>query len=60
MLEDAIRKEKREYFNEGMRKNQVEVARKMIAKGFEPSLIAEVTGLSEAALRKLQLEKRKK
>ena len=68
MLEDAIRKEKKGYFNEGKRegkreaerKNRREIALKMIAKGFEPALIAEVTGLSEAALRKLKLEKAKK
>ncbi len=60
MIETAVRKEKRGYFNEGKRKNQREIARKMIAKGFEPALIAEVTGLSEAALRKLKLEKPKK
>ena len=76
MLEVAVRKEKaewrrkitrevrhealREGKREGEREKQVEVARRMISKGFEKPLIAEVTGLSETALRKLQLEKRKR
>lgn len=57
---EALREGKREGKREGEREKQVEVARRMISKGFENPLIAEVTGLSEAALRKLQLEKRKR
>ncbi len=64
MLETALLKERKGYYNEGKRdaerKSRREIALKMIAKGFEPALIAEVTGLSEAALRKLKLEKTKK
>lgn len=57
---EALREGKREGKREGEREKQVEVARRMISKGFESPLIAEVTGLSEAALRKLQLEKTKR
>jgi predicted transposase/invertase (TIGR01784 family) len=57
MLEIAVRKERKRYFNEGKReaerKSRREIARTMIAKGFETALIAEITGLSEAELRKL-------
>ncbi|NUO83885.1 Rpn family recombination-promoting nuclease/putative transposase [candidate division KSB1 bacterium] len=68
MLEVALQKERRGYFNEGKRegkreaerKSRREIALKMIAKGFELALIAEVTGLSEVALRRLKLEKPKK
>ncbi len=68
MLETAVRKEKKGYFNEGKREgrregkregkreSQIEMARKLTAKGFEPALIAEITGLSEAQLRKLARE----
>ncbi len=72
MLEVALQKERRGYFNEGKREGKLEgkreaerksrrdIALKMIAKDFEPALIAEVTGLSEEALNKLKLEKRKR
>lgn len=57
MLEVALQKERKGYFNdgkrEGKREGQQEMARKMIAKGFELALVAEVTGLSETTLRKL-------
>ena len=63
MLETALQKERKGYFNEGKReaerKSRREIARKMISKGFETALIAEVTGLSETELRKLTRETKK-
>jgi predicted transposase/invertase (TIGR01784 family) len=53
LLEVFRREGKREGKREAERKSRREIARKMISKGFEMALIAEVTGLSESELRKL-------
>lgn len=62
MLISALKKEKQEYFQrgklegklEGRTEQQLEVARKMIIKGFELALIAELSGLSEEEIHKLK------
>jgi predicted transposase/invertase (TIGR01784 family) len=58
MLITAVRKEKQSFFDkgkrEGKREGRVQVARKMLAKGFAVALIAEVTGLSAEKIVKLK------
>jgi predicted transposase/invertase (TIGR01784 family) len=62
MLITAIRKEKQSIFDKGKRKgkregkreDQIQVARKMLAKGFEVALIAEITGLADEEIIKLK------
>lgn len=60
MLISALKKEKQEYFQrgklEGRTEQQLEVARKMIIKGFEIALITELSGLSEEEIHKLKQE----
>jgi predicted transposase/invertase (TIGR01784 family) len=66
MLITALKKEKQEIFDQGKREGeregkregdyerQIMTAHKMISKGFEIALIAEITGLSEAEILKLK------
>jgi predicted transposase/invertase (TIGR01784 family) len=58
MLTTALKKEKQELFNqgklEGDYERQIATAHKMLSKGFESALIAEITGLSEAQVLKLK------
>jgi predicted transposase/invertase (TIGR01784 family) len=62
MLITALKKEKQEIFDQGEREGkrkgdyerQIATAHKMLSKGFEIALIAEVTGLSEAEILKLK------
>jgi len=68
MLITALKKERQDFFdqgklegklegkNEGDYERQIMTARKMLFKGFEMTLIAEITGLSEAAILKLKQE----
>lgn len=67
MLITALKKEKQEIFDqgkiegkiEGDHERQIMTAHKMISKGFEIALIAEVTGLSEAEILKLKQDMQK-
>jgi predicted transposase/invertase (TIGR01784 family) len=63
MLITALKKEKQEIFDqgksEGDHERQITTAHKMISKGFEIALIAEVTGLSEAEILKLKQDMQK-
>jgi predicted transposase/invertase (TIGR01784 family) len=62
MLITALKKEKQEIFDqgklegklEGNRERQITTAHKMLSKGFEIALIAEITGLSETEVLKLK------
>jgi predicted transposase/invertase (TIGR01784 family) len=54
MLITAIKKEKQEIFEKGKLEGQIQTAQKMLAKGFEVSLIAEITGLSDEEIIKLK------
>ena len=64
MLTTALKKERQDSFdkgklegkNEGDYERQIMTARKMLFKGFEMALIAEITGLSEAEILKLKQE----
>ncbi len=65
MLIAALKKEKQEIFDqgklegnrEGNRERQIATAHKMLSKGFEIALIAEITGLSEAEILKLKQDR---
>ena len=62
MLTTALKKERQDFFDkgklegerEGDHNRQVATARKMLFKGFELALIAEITGLSEVEILKLK------
>ncbi|MCI0692112.1 hypothetical protein L0337_08930 [candidate division KSB1 bacterium] len=58
MLIEALEKEKREIYEraklEGKIKIQIEIARRMLAKGLDLPLIAELTGLAQDELLKLK------
>jgi len=60
MLITALKKERQDFFDqgkhEGDHERQVMTARKMISKGFEMALIAEITSLSEVEILKLKQE----
>lgn len=50
----AIAKARREGREEGIKKNKIDVAKKMLAKKIDINTIVEVTGLNEEEIRKLQ------
>jgi hypothetical protein len=50
MLITALKREKQEYYDRGRR----EIAIKMLAKGFDLELIAELTGLAGEEILRLQ------
>jgi predicted transposase/invertase (TIGR01784 family) len=56
MLITALKKEKQETFEkgklEGKLESQIKTAERMLVKGFEMALIAELTGLPEAEILK--------
>ena len=60
MLIEALEKEKREIYGwgkfDGKFKIKIEVARKILAKGFDLSLIAEMTGLTLEKILQLKQE----
>jgi predicted transposase/invertase (TIGR01784 family) len=58
MLITAIRKEQQSFIDQGKRKGKreerIQTARKLIAKGFDLALIAEITGLADRQIVKLK------
>ncbi len=58
MLISAIKRQKKEYFTKGLKqgslKEKAVIARKLLAEGLEVPFIAQVTGLSEAAVLELK------
>ncbi len=68
MLISAIKRQKKEYYQRGIEKGilkgqkqgsqqeKLKIARKLLAQGLEVPFIAQVTGLSEAAVLELKNE----
>jgi predicted transposase/invertase (TIGR01784 family) len=54
MLITALKKERRDLIEKGKLEEQIQITQKMLAKGFEVSLIAEITGLSDEEIIKLK------
>ncbi len=58
MLISAIKRQKKEYFTKGLKRGSLKekavIARRLLAEGLEIPFIAQVTGLSEAAVLELK------
>ena len=58
MLITAIKKEQQAFFDKGERKGKrherIQIAHKLLAKGFETALIAEISGLPDKEIMKLK------
>lgn len=54
MLDEAIKKEKKKFYNQGMEKGMEKIARLLLARGEPLEKIKSYTGLSADAIKKLK------
>ena len=52
--QDELKKAREESYNEGIRNNKMEIARKMLTKKIDIEEIIEITGLTKEEVKKIQ------